>query len=56
MSGFCAAVVIVAHVLGIGFGMTLGYVIGVTRAAADIDDAFDTGHAFGTYRATGDES
>lgn len=28
----------------------IGYTNATQRAAADIDDAFDTGHAFGTYR------
>lgn len=34
----------------------VGFAVGAARADADIDDAFDTGHAFGTYRAAGDGS
>lgn len=39
--------VMFAHGLACYF---VGFAIGAARADADIDDAFDAGHAFGTYR------
>lgn len=52
-----ATVLVIAALLGINTASyAIGYITGTARAAADIDDAFDTGHAFGTYRAAGDGS